>query len=71
MTFKTRSMVLMEFVKKFFLTFLIFLPFKRSAQTAKIKIDIDRTISEIIPRYMVFYGAKFSSADEEWEYQIA
>jgi hypothetical protein len=61
----------MEFVNKFVLTFLILLPFIRSAQTAKIKIDIDRTISKIIPKIYVGLWSQSSSADEEWEYQIA
>lgn len=34
-------------MKSIFFTFLFFLPFILSAQTAKIKIDIDRTIGEI------------------------
>ncbi|HKZ38754.1 MAG TPA: hypothetical protein VJ184_13930, partial [Chryseolinea sp.] len=42
-------------MKKAFFTSLLFLPFLLSAQTAKIKIDIDRTIGEIDPKiYGVF-----------------
>lgn len=42
-------------MKKFFFTLLAALPFLMSAQTAKIKIDIDRTIGEIDPKiYGVF-----------------
>ncbi len=42
-------------MKKYFLYLLLALPFVLSAQTAKIKIDIDRTIGEIDPKiYGVF-----------------
>jgi alpha-L-arabinofuranosidase len=42
-------------MKKFFFTLLIALPFALPAQTAKIKIDVDRTIGEIDPKiYGVF-----------------
>ena len=42
-------------MKKLFFTILLALPFALSAQTAKIKIDVDRTIGEIDPKiYGVF-----------------
>jgi alpha-L-arabinofuranosidase len=42
-------------MKKYFLCLLLALPFVLSAQTAKIKIDVDRTIGEIDPKiYGVF-----------------
>jgi alpha-N-arabinofuranosidase len=42
-------------MKKLFLTLLLALPFSLLAQTAKIKIDVDRTIGEIDPKiYGVF-----------------
>jgi alpha-N-arabinofuranosidase len=42
-------------MKKFFIVLLVALPFCLSAQTAKIKMDINRTIGEIDPKiYGVF-----------------
>jgi alpha-L-arabinofuranosidase len=54
MTFKIGSVVL-EVGKKIVLTLLISFAFILSAQTSKIKIDIDRAIGEIDPKaYGVF-----------------
>lgn len=70
MTFKTRSMVLMEFVKKFFLTFLIFRLYAlRKLQ--KSKLILTGLQVKLSPRYMLVLWSQSSSADEEWEYQIA
>src|SRR5580765_8722344 len=45
----------MRCMKKMFSSFLLAFPVLLSAQTAKIKIDVDRTISEIDPKiYGVF-----------------
>ena len=41
--------ITIHYMKAVFFTLLLFLPFFISAQTAKIKIDIDRTIGEIMP----------------------